>query len=264
MNNKNHLFVLLIFLNCFIFFYGTYTHLRINLGESILYTISKPFLLINNQISQFSSNIKMNLKSRVELEKNLLKLSKENRLLKEKIKVFKVLEDENLKLKKFLSIDSKTSYKKIFAKVIGGSNSLYQSIIIIDKGKSSNIKNGLGVVNYEGIVGIVIKTFSTSSKVLLVTDPRFKVDVELLISHEHGILVGNNKNCLVKYLPINKNYKIGDLVVTSGFNGVFPRGIPVGHIKEITDNNLYKTAIIEPFLKKYSLDFVSIIKDNNR
>ena len=262
MNNKNHIFVLLIFLNCFIFFYGTYTNLRINLGESILYTISKPFLLINNYISQFSDNIKMNLKTRVELEKSLKKLSKENRLLKEKIRVFKILEDENLRLKKFFSIDSRNSYRKIFAKVIGGSNSLYQSIIIIDKGKSSNIKNGLGVVNYEGVVGIVIKTFTTSSKVLLLTDPRFKVDVELLTSHEHGILVGNNKNCLVKYLPINKTYQHGEMVVTSGFNGVFPKGIPIGYIDKIIDNNLYKTAVIEPFLKKYSLDFVSIIEEN--
>ncbi len=264
MNNKYYLFILLIFLNCFIFFYGIYTHLRVNLGESILYTISKPFLLINNQISQLSSNIKMNLKTIGELEKNLLKLSKENRLLKERIKIFKVLEDENLKLKKFFSIDSKIYYKKIFAKVIGGSNSLYQSIIIIDKGKSSNINNGLGVVNYEGVVGIVIKTFTTSSKVLLLTDPRFKVDVELLTSHEHGILVGNNKNCLVKYLPINKKYQLGEIVVTSGFNGVFPKGIPIGYIDKIIDNNLYKTAVIKPFLKKYSLDFVSVIEENSK
>ena len=245
----------------FYLFYGIYSHLRINIGESLLYSISKPFLLLNNYISQTSNNIKLNFKTRIELEKDLLKMEKENKLLKEQVKTYTLLENENNNLKKILSIDSRTYYKNIFAKVIGGSNSLYQSVIILDKGKNAQVKNGMGVINYTGVVGMVIKTFTTSSKVLLLTDPRFKIDVKLLSSHQYGILIGNNNNCKVKYLPINKNYQKNEMVVTSGFNNIFPQGVPVGYIDTVENNSLYKTAIVTPFLKKYSLDFVSIIEE---
>ncbi len=258
--NKNKILLLLIFLNFFIFFYGIYNQTRINFGEQFLYSISRPFLLFNYYISSVSNSLKGKLKSNIEIRNEIDRLRKENLKLKENLIRFKSLERENISLKKILGIDEFFNFSKITAKVIGGSNSLYQSFIIIDKGKNSNISNGNGVINSDGIVGFVVETFPNSSKVLLLTDPLFQLDVVLSTVKQHGILMGNNNNCIIKYLPNNKTYKIGDLVVTSGLNKIFPYGIPIGVLQKVIKKPLYIEAVVTPFIKKFSLEYVVVLR----
>ncbi len=259
MQNNKLLFVILIFLNIFLFLYGAITHLKINIGESVIYSLSKPFLQINKKFIDYGARVIEDLQTKQELKKEVIALRRENKELKEKINNLSYLRQENKELKDTLEFHENNFFKKITARVIGGSNSLYQNIIIINKGRNSNLKEGMGVVDYNGVVGVISRTYSTTSKVLLVTDPRFKLDVKLLLSNRHGILMGKNSFCEVKYLPSNKNYKKNELVVTSGLNNIFPYGIPVGTVKEIKEYSLYKAAVVTPFLKKYSVNFVQVI-----
>ena len=259
MQNNKFFFVILIFLNTFLLLYGLITHLRINLGESIVYSLSKPILQINKTFISYGSKVVDDLKTRKELKNEILLLTKENKKLKESINSLKYLYEENQQLKDMLNIHENISFNKIIARVIGGSNSLYQNIIIINKGKNAGVNEGMGVVDYNGAVGIVSRTYTTTSKVLLITDPRFKLDVMLLSSEQHGILTGKNGKCVVNYLPSNKNYHLNELVITSGFNNIFPYGIPVGIVKKIDEHTLYKSATVEPFLKKYSINFVQVL-----
>ncbi len=258
--NKNKLLVVLFSLNFFIFFYGLYNEVRINFGEQFLYSISKPFLLFNYYVTSLSTSFKNKLKTNIEIREELDKLKKENLKLKEKLIQFKSLEKDSLNLKKILSVDNFFEFKKINAKVIGGSNALYQSFVIVDKGENFNLQNGIGVINSDGVVGLIVETFVTSSKILLLTDPLFQIDVVLPSSMQHGILTGNNEDCIVKFLPNNKIYRKGELVVTSGLNYIFPYGIPVGFVYKIVKKPLYTEAIVKPFIKKYSLDYVVLLR----
>jgi rod shape-determining protein MreC len=260
--NKNRTLIILIVLNFFIFFYGTYNQVRLNFGEQFLYSLSKPFLLFNYYITNTTNSLKEELKSNLEVRKEMAQLKEENLKLKERLIRFESLKNENINLKKILEIDDFFDFKKLNAKVIGGSNALYQSFIVVDKGANCKIQNGEGVINIDGVVGLVVDTFATSSKVLLLTDPLFQIDTVLISTNQHGILMGNNKNCIVKFLPNNKIYKNGDLVITSGLNYIFPYGIPVGYVSKVIKKQLYTEVVVTPFVNKYSLNYVVLLRKN--
>ncbi|GEM_PF-1972492 len=261
MNSKNYLLIFLFFLNLSIFLSSSFLHLRITIGDSLLYSISKPFLLINNHILQLYDEVRFKIDVFRESEKRIKSLEDEYKVLKERVRSMEQIQLENKELKEYLLLNEFYTSEKISAKVIGGSSSIYQSTVVLDKGKNDNINNGSGIINIDGVVGQIINTYPTSSNAILLTDPRFKIDVELLSSGQKGLLVGNNDNCIVKYLPIDKSYVAGEMVFTSGFNDIFPKGIPVGYVSEIVDDKLYKSVIVLPFIKKYSLNIVSIIKN---
>ncbi len=259
MQNNKFFFVILIFINTFLLFYGSITHQRINLGESVIYFLSKPILQINKTFLSYGSKIVEDLQSKKDLKNEVFMLREENKKLKEEINRLKYLMRENIQLKKMLEFQEKHFFRKITARVIGGSNSLYQNIIIINKGENSGIREGMGVVDYNGVIGIVSRTYTTSAKVLLITDPRLKIDVKLLSTEQHGILTGKNNCSIVNYLPANREYRLNEMVITSGFNNIFPYGIPVGTVIRVEKHTLYKSAVVKPFFNKYSIGFVQVI-----
>ena len=257
---KKGVIPLIIILNLSIFIYSSYTKIRINWGESFIYLLNKPFILIGYFIHDSYCSIKQRIITQEKLIKKIKKLEKENKDLKLQLFQFQEIKKENERLIRLLHLNNIYTFKKVVARVIGGSSSINNFEIIINKGRNSGIKAGYGVINENGVVGMVIKSFPTSSKVLLLIDPRFKLDVKLINSRENGILQGNIDNCIIKFLNYGKIYNENELVITAGFNRIFPRGIPVGIVTKVFEKQkLYKTAIIKPFVNFQKLDEVFVI-----
>ena len=135
--------------------------------------------------------------------------------------------------------DALTGYDIYKARVINNSLTHIDNYITIDKGEKDGIRSEMGVVNGNGIVGIVYLTSDNYSVVIPVLNSKSNISCKIKKSDYFGFLKwegGSSKYAIVKDMPRHSLLALGDSVVTSGHSAVFPGGIPVGTIEEITDS----------------------------
>jgi len=190
------------------------------------------------------------------------KLKKEVDLLRNKLNTQEEIYQENLRLKELLSFKNKSSYKVIATRVIGRSLDSWSSSVIIDKGKRNGIKRGMTVINYSGLVGRVIDTQEFTSKILLISDPNFAVSAIVQRSRQEGLVSGTlGTHLVMRYLPEKSDINIGDVIVTSGLNEAYPKGLLIGTVVDIGKefSGLSRYAIIKPAVNLSNIEEVLII-----
>jgi rod shape-determining protein MreC len=122
----------------------------------------------------------------------------------------------------------------VVAQVIGTSGSDQSRLLTLDKGSRDGLKPDMAVITPTGIVGKLRDVFPNTSQLLLIDDPTAGAGVILASTRMHAILHGSPQGrVVITNLTPNSQIKAGDAVVTSGGDGVFPRGLPVGTIESI-------------------------------
>jgi len=138
------------------------------------------------------------------------------------------------RLEALLAFREQTPFRVIAARVVGRDPTNWFATIVVDRGSRDGVLRNSAVVTAQGAVGRVIETTPFTARVLLLSDPRSAVGVILQTSREIGVLEGNGPGDLqVKYLSRASDVRPGDLVITSGQGGVFPRGLVVGRLQTI-------------------------------
>ena len=126
------------------------------------------------------------------------------------------------------------------AKVIKNSLTHADNYITIDKGEADGIRSEMGVVNGNGVVGIVYLTSSRYSIVIPVLNSKSSISCKIKNSDYFGFLKwdgGSAEYAVVKDMPRHSLFSLGDTVVTSGHSAVFPAGIPVGTVEDMEDSH---------------------------
>ena len=114
----------------------------------------------------------------------------------------------------------------------------YLNSFIINIGSNKNIKNGMAVLDGKNFIGRIVDVNFFSSRVLLISDLNSKIPIITEPSANHAILSGHGGNKpTLEYLPENHNIQDGDKVYTSGKEGIFSPGIPIGEV-EIEDDDI--------------------------
>jgi rod shape-determining protein MreC len=159
-------------------------------------------------------------------------------------------------LEKLLGLKPAVQTETMAARVIGVETSSFFRIVRvkIDRGSDNDgtIKPGMAVLASAGVVGRVQRVFGPYSDVLLAADPKSSIDVIVARTGGRGVLKGiagdNRYRTRIEYLERKDEVAEGDLVVTSGLGGIFPRDVPVGKIVKVAkkDFGLYQEAIVEP------------------
>ena len=130
----------------------------------------------------------------------------------------------------------------------------YLNSFIINIGSNKNVKNGMAVLDGKNFIGRIVDVNFFSSRVLLVSDLNSKIPVIIAPSGHHAILSGHGTNePTLEYLPENYTIQDGDKVYTSGKEGIFSPGIPIGEIK--IGKNVVKTSL---FSDLSQITFVNI------
>lgn len=190
------------------------------------------------------------------------KLAKQVYLLKQRLVAMQDIALENSRLKKALHLKETAPYKVISANVVGRSADNWSSVIFIDKGSLQGIKNGSVALSYLGLIGRVLEAAKYTSKVLLANDPDFAVSGIIQRSRQEGLISGTLGNfLLMKYLPIDADVRLKDLVLSSGLTHNFPKGLLIGSVAEVGEENsgLSRYCLIKPALNFSSLEEVLII-----
>jgi len=164
-----------------------------------------------------------------------IKLKEENAKLKDQSFDPDFLIFENRQLRKLLDEQVVSSTNLVSARVMLDKQSPYLNSFIINSGSNKKIKNGMAVLDGKNFIGRIVDVNFFSSRVLLITDLNSKIPVLIEPSGHHAILSGRGTNKpTLEYLPENHKAQSGNKVYTSGKEGIFTPGIPIG---EVTINN---------------------------
>ncbi len=131
-------------------------------------------------------------------------------------------------------------YQIFKAHVIHNSLNQADNYITLDKGSSSGIRPEMGVVDGSGVVGIVYKTSPSYSLVISVLNSKSSISCKIIGSEYFGYLkweYGDSRYAYLKDLPRHAEFNLGDTVVTSGYSTVFPAGVMVGTVDDMSDSN---------------------------
>jgi len=117
---------------------------------------------------------------------------------------------------------------------------------MIDKGSSDGVRKGMAVVTPLGVVGQVVGVTPLAAKVLLLTDPNSGIDVLVQRTRSRGIVSGSlDSGIVLKYVKRSEDVQEGDRLMTSGIDGIFPKGMMVGTVIKVRKQNIGLFQFIE-------------------
>ncbi|MGQ0549808.1 MAG: rod shape-determining protein MreC [Armatimonadota bacterium] len=166
------------------------------------------------------------------------------------------------RLERLLAFRSQVPGRAIGARVIGRDATQWFAVIVLDRGSQDGVRRNDTVVAAEGLVGRVLTVSATTSQVLLISDTRSAVGVILQQSREAGVVEGLGQASLrLKYVTRAREVPVGEVIVTSGQAGVFPRGLPVGTVASVTreQSAFHLEAVVRPAVPLDQLEDVLIL-----
>jgi len=204
----------------------------------------------------------------------LVSVSQENLQLKrslgeavEKSNQWNESELANDRLRSLLNFQTTTANEVLPAEVIGKDPSAWFKTIIIDKGKSDGLQKGLPVVIAQGIAGQIVETADHYSKVMLIIDRNSAVDALVQRSRARGIIKGTSADqCRFDYVLQKHDVQIGDTVVTSGFDGVYPKGLRLGWVSDVVkpEAEIFQEVTVTPYVDFEKLEEVLVVLVSRR
>jgi rod shape-determining protein MreC len=224
---------------------------QFNLGEPSLF--HQIVTEVISPVQEGLASSKKNLSSLWENYLSIVNTSKENSVLKKQISrlesdltSMEEIRKENLRLKRLLSFTDEQAFSKVMAQVVGWDSANEFKVIRLNKGTKHGIKTMAPVVTDHGLVGYVYRATENYSDVLTILDQNNRVDVVVERTRTHGIVEGVfNFKCALKYITRNEPVEVGDKLITAGVGGIYPKGLKVGMITNITKENFGMTLSIE-------------------
>jgi rod shape-determining protein MreC len=222
-----------------------------------------------NDLNTFASDSWYSIRKMEELKQELQTAYGKIQLLQDASIEIETLKRENVQLKSLLSYRKAIPFSTVPAEIIASDPKAYFNTIIVDKGYSDGVEVNMPVIAYQdgksGVVGKVFEVGASSSKILLMSDDNSYISAMLYGTGYSGLARGMGRSQpYLNFLYVDRNAMInfGDLVVTSGQGGVFPKGITVGAVISVNDSKYgfyYNEIKIAPFIDLSRLDSVFII-----
>jgi rod shape-determining protein MreC len=161
-----------------------------------------------------------------------------------------------------LELKQALAFKSAAPNVIGADASGLARTLVLEGGSNQGFEAGMAVLSTEGVVGKLIAVGPSSSRVLLINDHNSALDTFDQRSRVRGIVAGVVDDGLVmKYVDRSEDVKPGDTIVTSGLDGIFPRGLLVGEVTAVTREGpgLFLTVNVAPAADFRRLEQVLVV-----
>ena len=237
--------------------------------RSALVTVSTPFRWAFTKIGEGISGFSLYFRT-------LDELRKENNALRDELEGYKnlvydaeLIGEENEFLSSFLGIkEEHVDFLFEDATVVGRESTNYRTVYTLSKGTLHGIKVNMPIITDTGLVGHITEVGATWSKAVLITETASAVGAYIERSGVLGIVEGTYELrtegiCRMVYIEPDSDIRVGDKVLTSGIGEVYPRGIVIGRVTEITmdENSRMLTALIEPSADLESISKLMIITE---
>ncbi len=141
------------------------------------------------------------------------------------------LDFANQRLGQLLALREELGENAVAARIVGRSSLAWIKTVILNKGANQGLTKGMAVIVPEGVLGQVVSVSAHTARVLLVSDPNSAVDILVQRTRVRGIATGlADGGCTLKYIERKEDIQIGDTLITSGLDGIFPKGQLLGTV----------------------------------
>ena len=199
----------------------------------------------------------------------------ENRRLREetqrlRVEALQVSETaaENQRLRRLLALQERLPLTTLSAEIIAREWGGWVRSLTVNRGRGDSVARLSAVIAPEGLIGRVIEVRSGASVVQVLTDPASTAGAHAVRTRTVGIVEGDPRGTMrLKYMAREGNgIEVGDLIVTSGGGGVFPRGIPIGTVRAIDNRGsaLFHYAVLTPAVDVTRVDEVLLLTGDTR
>lgn len=241
----------------------------VSIFENAVGTVFKPVQSALTSTATWVKEFFTDWRNYSELEDKYELLQMENEKLALQAGSMEELEQENARLSALL--DAKSSYDSldpVYASVIARDPGQWFDTFTIDRGTSDGVRAGMSVVTGDGLVGYVFEAMLNSSKIMSIIDTRSAVACLVQRTRDNGVLrgevtaVSSEAECYVYYLPNVNNITPGDVIVTSGTDSLYPKGLVIGEVtavsQETSSDGSY--VIIAPYVDFRHIEDVLILR----
>jgi rod shape-determining protein MreC len=177
----------------------------------------------------------------------------------------KYLKEENTRIKELLQLTQGQKEAYLAVKIIGRDPNYIFESLRIDRGQEDGLKPGQGLISTKGVVGTIFRTWNRTSDVLIITDPNSHLDALVQRNNLRVILTGHgNQELLFKHTHNHDPIMMGDRLVTSGYSGSFPPGIPIGIVSKVLNHSHgHREIFVEPDLQVDQLSEALVIQEQD-
>jgi rod shape-determining protein MreC len=200
---------------------------------------------------------------------DLVNVRRDNERLKSELALMRTnqsrlveLETENKHLADLLSLNDALGGNSIAANVIGSDANGLARTLVINQGSSSGLRVDMAVLSFQGVVGKTIEVSRNASRVLLIDDHNSALDAFDQRTRARGIVAGIvDDGITMKYVERSQDIRPDDIIVTSGLDGIFQRGLLIGSIKSVSGEGpgMFLNVTIAPAVDFRSLEQVLVI-----
>lgn len=164
------------------------------------------------------------------------------------------MREENGQLRKLLELPQRAQYTALAAEIVYTERDVFRRKLLISKGADAKVQIGQVVMDDRGIVGQITRVYPWLSEVTLITEKDHAVPVQVLRNGLRTIVFGSGdtSHLSLRYIPVSSDIQNGDLLVTSGIDGIYPPGIPVARIEKIERDPAY------PFARVFCLPLAGV------
>ena len=147
------------------------------------------------------------------------------------------IQAENDHLRQLLSANIPVQPKAVLGEILHMGRDPFTHVVVVNRGSQHSIKAGHAVVDSKGVIGQVTRVYPFTSEVTLVTDKALSIPIQIERNQLRAIAFGEGNGTLdIPYLPTNVDIKVGDKLVTSGIDGIYPSGLAVATVTKIQQN----------------------------
>lgn len=243
---------------------------QISVGENALGSLLSPVQNAFSSATRGVQNFLTNWRNYDKLQDEYDSLSRENQQLSLQLSSAEEALIENERLKSLL--DAQNAYESldpIYAKVIARDAGQWFCTFSINRGSAHGISKDMAVVDGNGLIGHVYEVGLNYAKVLSIIDPRSGVGCLVQRTRDNGVLRGAVSDsddaavCSIYYLPNINNIVPGDVIVTSGTDGLYPKGLPVGTVTQISlsAGSEGNYASVVPYVDFLHIEEVLVLRD---
>jgi len=221
-----------------------------------------PFQELTTRLIRFARGIWEHYFFLVSVSQENLELKRSINQAIEKNNQSSEVELANSRLRSLLSFQTTSAKRVIAAEVIGKDPSAWFKTIIVDKGRADGLQQGFPVVIAQGIAGQIVETAGHYSKVMLIIDRNSAVDALVQRSRARGIIKGTSEDqCRFEYVLQKHDVQVGDTVVASGLDGVYPKGLRIGWVSDVKkrEPEIFQEITVTPFIDFEKLEEVLIV-----
>lgn len=214
-------------------------------------TVTAPFQGLGNIFANLTAD-----------QGTLSDLKAENERLQARNAELEESEQTASRLQELLGIKDTYNLQSTAARIISGSVDSWSSTVTIDKGTADGLSVGMPVTASNGVIGQIVECGATSATVRLLTDESSSISAMVQTSRAQGMLVGSATGQVeLTLIRTSQTVNVGDVIVTSGLGGVFPKGLPLGKVTSVDSNpgSLYLDIVVEPFAHTENFEEVLVV-----